>query len=297
MVHRGLAAAVLAALAVVVAAVLAYAPQGGPGEAGVLVVASFPSLADDVRLLACGSDRAASVIPPGADPHAYQLSPSDLDLLRGAALLVVSGHAPFEPRLAEKAEELGVPVLAVDGLEGVRLLRLPTGQVNYHFPAYDPGNYRVFLEALASKLAGANPACADSYRAALGEVEARLDELERLRGALDGYRAVASVPYTQYAVSWLGVEVVELVTPGEGSQASALRLARIDAMLASGEASLAVIAVDPSGNPLTAADRWLSAAAEKNGVPLLRVPAPFLPGSTLEKLELVASQASGLAGG
>ncbi len=292
-----LAAAAAALLAAALAAGVYSLHSGGGGAeggGGLLVVASMPSLAGDARLLACSGDRVVSLLPEGADPHVYQLGQRQLELLREASLVVVVGKAPFEVKVLQLLP--GDKVLAVLRLEGLRLLENPvTGKPVYHMPIYEPGNYRVFMEALASRLEALRPGCAGVYREKLEAVMERLEGLEEARGLLGGRAAVGSTPVVVYPASWLGLRVEWLLVPEAGVAASQESLERARQLL--GEGAVAVVLVDSRGEPLTQADRRLAAMAAEAGAPLLRVPAPWLPGSTLEKLERLAAEARTLAGG
>ena len=79
---------------------------------------SFPNLAYDVGLLACEDDRIVSLAPAGSDPHEYQLTPEDVELLRRADLIISTGHVPFEARIKE------LEVAIVQNEDELRLGRL-----------------------------------------------------------------------------------------------------------------------------------------------------------------------------
>jgi zinc/manganese transport system substrate-binding protein len=125
--------------------------------------------------------------------------------------------------------------------------------------------------------------------------------LSRLRGAVSEaprlrVDAVGSTPLVEYAVEWMGVRLLALVSPGPGSAVTVEGLVRARGLLSS-RARLAVAAtVAPPGcAPASPADEKLVSMARARGVPVLCVPAPFLPSTTLEKIERVAAEAARLA--
>ena len=296
-----LAAAVAAAAAVLAAGFLllhgggrgvSTATTAGGASGGLVVAASIPSLADDVRLLLCPGDTVFSIVPAGVDPHSFQLSQRLLQRVEEADLVVLMGRAPFEVKL----EKL-VPrdrVLVVLGLEGLRIARNPvTGAPVYHMPVYEPRNYRVFVEALASRLEGLRPGCAGVYREKLRSIEERIAVLENASGLLSGVPAVGSTPVVVYPAEWLGLRLEALLVPEVGAGASEAMVERARSLLERG--AVAVVLVDGMGRPATKADEKLLAMAGEAGAPVLRVPAPWTPGSTLEKMERLLSEARALA--
>jgi len=146
---RAVAAIVLAVLAA--AAVTAYMTlqrkAGTVEHGGLLVLVSFPNLADDIKPLLCSGDQVRSIASPGIDPHSYQLTLNDFKLLRKASLVITTGHAPFEVEIEKKLPESRVIVIpkVVRKAGGIILLNPDTGQANLHMPICDPRNYRIFI--------------------------------------------------------------------------------------------------------------------------------------------------------
>ena len=297
---RWLAAAALVAVALLALAALytathrpgstggegggAAAGEGGGG--GLLVVTSFPNLASDVRLLLCPDDRVESLAPPGVDPHDYQLTPEDLEKIRGADLVVSTGHAPFEAKLHGVVP--GDRLVEIPRVPGIRLADNPvTGKPVYHMPIYDPGNYRVFMRYLEERLERLRPECREAYRRNLENVLGRLDGIVSGAPRLDR-SAVASGPVAVYAVEWTGLRVEWLLAPEHGVPPSQEGLQRARELLDKG--AVAVIVVNGRGEPWGRVDEKLASMARDAGAPVLRVPAPFIPGSVLDKLEYIAEQ-------
>ena len=263
-------------------------------DQGNVIVANTPGLASDVEELACPADKVVYIVPAGLDPHSYQLRPSDYSIIKSASLLVVVGGEALEETLANKAEELGVEVFKVVDVYGLTMLKTPSGKVNIHYPIYDPRNYMAFMRALAKKLAELNPECADHYRVALDRVARDIERILSSEGSLKGLKAVASTVMVQYAVTWLGVEITGYVVEDPEGHALPSELEAVESLLKVGAVDLAFIVVDESGRPLTKADVWLLEQAREAGIPVVRVVAPYLPGSALDKLAILLGELESL---
>jgi manganese/zinc/iron transport system substrate-binding protein len=83
-------------------------------DARLAVVCTTGQVADMIRGIGGGHVRVQTLIPPGADPHRYELSAEDLRRL-GAAQAVFYNGLGLEPFMAEALEALGrqIPVHAV----------------------------------------------------------------------------------------------------------------------------------------------------------------------------------------
>jgi zinc/manganese transport system substrate-binding protein len=294
-------AVAIAALAVIVAAALAayllLKSSGGGERHGLIIVVSFPNLVDDIKPLLCQGDRVYSLAPPGSDPHSYQLTVKDYRLLKEADLVITTGHAPFEVEVAKKTPKSKLIVIpyALKASGGKILVNPNTGQENLHMPIYDPENYKIFIRIVAVKLASLNPKCKNFYLSKSKEVESEVDNLVAKAPRLN-VDAVGSEPPVQYAVSWMGIHIVKFLLSEHGLSPTPSEITAVRDLLSKGEARLVVIMVDSKGEPLTPVDAKLESIAKKYNVPVLKVPAPYLPGSMLEKLKIVVSEVEGLAG-
>jgi len=291
-VYRLLAAAAAAAVALSLALILLGRAAKPPVSEGVFAVATFPSIAEDLNLILCDG-RALSIVPPGVDPHDYQLSPGDVEKLREARVIVSTGHAPFEARIRDLVErgELAAVLVEIPRIPGMRILLNPsTRQPNLHMPVYDPDNYKIFIGYLAEKLSEVDPAHAACYKQKLQQLVSAVDSLRRRVGALN-LTALATRPPAQYAVSWAGVEVGYLLVKEEGLPATLEDIARIEKALAAGEVKL-IITLSDDPAPLKSKAEELSARYK---VPLITIPSPITPPSIYEKIALVAQELSKIA--
>ncbi len=201
------------------------------------------------------------VLPPGASPATYEVSPRQLAAL-GAARLYLSIGVPFEraflPRLAAKLPRLKIVSMAA----GIKLRRLEGRHQSGHgheAGAPDPHVWlsprlaRVLAANTARALSELDPAHAKAFGANLAKLEAELDELDaelaRRLAPLKGRVFLVFHPAYGYFADAYGLkqEAVELEGKGPGPR----RLAGlIDQAKAKG---VKVIFVQPQFSPASAA--------------------------------------------
>jgi len=134
----------------------------------------------------------STLVPPGVEPHDYELTPSQVASLRTATLAVY--QAGVSAAIDQAFAQAFAPVLETGALVP-RLAATGDGHDDSgdddHGHGYgddphtwlDPGNMRVFAEAVGEAVASASPEHAEAYRANAAALDARL-------GALDeAYRA------------------------------------------------------------------------------------------------------------
>lgn len=260
---------------------------------GITVVATFQSVADDVRLLVCDDDKVHSLVAPGADPHDYQLAPKDFELLSRADLIVSTAHTHFESKIAElvRSGYLKAVLVEIPSIEGVRLLRLPdTNTPNYHAITYDPDNYVAFVRNISGTLISLRPSCREVYLA-------RLDSLLMLINSIKGstsrvyIKAIASSPQTQYAVTWLGIDIKRFVV--KDHEVPLLPADVMDAETMVREGLVNAVVVLESNDEVNI---LLQNLAVKYSLPVIRVPPYASPGDTPTKLARLVEGVSSVLG-
>lgn len=254
---------------------------------GVTIAATFSNIAEDVKLLACNGVNVIAIAPPGVDPHTYQLRPSDVDALRGAQLIISTGHTPFESKIEEliKSGEIRGELVNILEIPGLRILAIPgTNAPNYHLPISDPRNYILFVNTIAAKLAEIDPRNAACYYARASNITM---EVIKLMNSVSGreLRAVVKSPELQYLVEWAGVKAAYVLKIEEGVEVPAGHLQEIERAIKDGEVDVIVI---PEGDASSEAS-YLVNLASQHGIPILRVP------SALEKTDMVTKYARILA--
>lgn len=255
---------------------------------------TFHNLIHDVKPLLCDGDSIDSVAPPGVDPHNYQLTPADVEKLRSADVIVSTAHTSFEMKIRElvSSGEIKARLVEMPDLPGMRLLENPeTGNLNYHMPIYDPSNYKTFIEYMAGVLEEIRPECAQSYGSRMTEIIRKVDSIT---AAAPRFKvvAVADTPMSQYAVSWLGIEVEYLMIKEHGVPATPVDVGRIISAMESGTIRLAIV-TEPA--KLKASQQLLEYAKEY-GISVLMLPSPIGEQSVPEKLESIAVGARATTG-
>jgi ABC-type Zn uptake system ZnuABC Zn-binding protein ZnuA len=201
---------------------LAAAGCGGSdasGDGRPVVVATLPQIADMARNVAGDRIEVRSLLDPGADPHDFELRPSDAEALADADAVLRSGH------LDEWAEE-ALP-------EGARVLELQRDAPEHWW--HDPQNAVVAADAIGKLMAETDGAAAAEYdrRAA-----AYIRKIEEVDAAIE--RCMESIPPEQRTLvtthdameafaNRYGLEVVGTVIPSNSTQAqpSSADLARL----------------------------------------------------------------------
>jgi len=223
------AASVLAALLVVGTG---CGDGGGDDDAAarVDVVASLDLFADLARNV--GGDRVEvrALLPPGADPHTFELSPGRVADVAGADLVFINGLG-----LEESIEDIvttnaGGPV--VELAEGLAAI-----DDNPHL-WLDVQNAMRYVERIRDALIEVDQAGAGEYEA---NASAYREELAALDAEVEA--AIAGIPEANrklvtfhdafpYLASRYGLEVVAVVVPSPGQEPSARAIAELTETLA-----------------------------------------------------------------
>ena len=123
--------------------------QGSANASQVNIVAVDGTLCDLTTTLVGDAARVTCLIPPGGNPHAYQLKPSDRQMLAGAALVV---HNGFNLTPAVQKISSSGPVVAVGEVA------LPAYNGSDPHVWHDPQASAGMIRAISSELKKALPA-------------------------------------------------------------------------------------------------------------------------------------------
>jgi ABC-type Zn uptake system ZnuABC Zn-binding protein ZnuA len=215
----------------VVAAVLGASACGASGDArgGRLeVVAAESFLADIAQNVAGTRFTVQTLIPPGADPHAFEPTPKDLGEVAAADLVVINGGG-LEGPLLETLDNAGAAATLVDASAGLRG-RVPqpgepplgSSQIDPHF-WLDPVLTKTYVANIRDAFKKADPGGAAVYDANAAAYRARLDKLDAWIK-----RQIAQVPTANrklvmnhashgYFADRYGLTVVGTIIPGVGT--------------------------------------------------------------------------------
>ncbi|GAA5335237.1 metal ABC transporter substrate-binding protein [Thermus hydrothermalis] len=196
------------------------------------VAATTTVLADLVRQVGGNRVRVESVVPPGADPHAFDLRPSTASQLSRVRLLFANGLGlePYLPKLrallppgarvVELAPGMPDPICGLLGLreKGVHL----HGDCDPHL-WLDPTYALRYAERIAAALARLDPRGEGAYRKNLEAFRQAVErEDQALSACLEGrrLRVVVSHLSLSYLARRYGLEIVGALKDAHGQEGS-----------------------------------------------------------------------------
>jgi ABC-type Zn uptake system ZnuABC Zn-binding protein ZnuA len=231
---------ILASLAL--AACAGSSPSASTGDLKVLASTSF--LADIAQNVAGESVRVASLLPVGADPHAYEATPADIVKISESNVLILNGleYEHFIEPLLENAGGERLVIVASTGLEphGMEEHAGEAEEEHTHEAGdphmwLDPNLVIAYVKNIRDGLAQADPDGAETYQA---NADAYLAQLKDLDAWITGQ--VSQIPVERrllvtnhealgYFADRYGFSVVGTVIPSlsSGAETSAQALAEV----------------------------------------------------------------------
>jgi ABC-type Zn uptake system ZnuABC Zn-binding protein ZnuA len=257
------AASLLFAILFVVtaAAALGAAGCGAGGDAahgGALdVVAAESFLADIAQNVAGERFTVRTLIPPGADPHAFEPTPKDVAAVAGADLVLINGGG-LEGPLLDTLQNAGGSGTIVDASAGLKTRTpqpgeppLAAGQTDPHF-WLDPVLVETYVTNIRDAFVKADPAGAAAYEANAAAYTAKLRQLDAWIKA-----QVAQIPPGDrklvmnhashgYFADRYGLQVIGTVIPSVGTSESptAQQLGDLTAAIRKSGAKAILVEVD-----------------------------------------------------
>ncbi|MFD1797709.1 zinc ABC transporter substrate-binding protein [Paracoccus aurantiacus] len=254
------------------------------------VLTDLPLTASLVQQVAGDLVEVAPLLDQGADPHHFQLRPSQARALQGTDLLVWIGPE-LTPSLARAAEQLESPhqiallhepstklqdFAASEGHEGHDHDHA-AGGTDAHLDPHawlDPDNALAWLDVIAAKFAELDPANAETYRANAESAKGRLAEtdaaLKQMLAPAQGKTFVTFHDAYGYFTRHYGLQDAIAVSLGDATTPSAARIRDVQARI---KASDAVCAF-PEANQSRAAIEAVSVGTT------LRIGEPLSPEGT-----------------
>ena len=131
-----------------------------------VIVASTTQIADFARQVA--GDRAVvkSILAPGADPHTYQPTPNDVQIVLGADLGLENGlHLEGKSWMATLAKDANKPLVTTT--DGIELLTVNEGgeQIADPHAWFSPRNAAVYVNNVVKGINRIDPANKEEYEA------------------------------------------------------------------------------------------------------------------------------------
>ena len=187
-----------------------------------LVITSIAPIAEIVREAFGESVQVEYLVPPGVDPHQYQLTPEQIEKIQKADVIVTIGHLPAEEKIGELEKEgiLKGEVLGIEDYQRYGFRYLPerwyNNKYNPHGIWLDPYNALAIAEAtkeaLKSRYSGQNIFEAQ-YSLFKAKVETIILTYQKMN--LSEKQAIIELPSQQYALEWMGIEVIASIKPEE----------------------------------------------------------------------------------
>ncbi|MDP1544430.1 MAG: metal ABC transporter substrate-binding protein, partial [Anaerolineales bacterium] len=212
------------------------APQSGSNALSVLASTSF--LADIAQNVAGERAEVKSLLPIGADAHAYQPAPSDVAKIAASNVLILNGieYERFMESLIENAGGERLVIVASDGLEAREMEEhadeAEAGKGDVHEAGdphmwLDPNLVITYVENIRDGLIEADPEGVEIYTS---NAEAYIAELRELDAWI--VEQVSTIPAKRrllvtnheslgYFAERYGFEVVDTILPSFSSEASA----------------------------------------------------------------------------
>lgn len=235
------------------------ASQGSDDAFNVLASTSF--LADIAQNVAGDRVQVGSLLPVGADPHAYQAAPTDVAKISESNVLILNG-VEYEHFIEPLLENAGGERLIIEATAGLTPHQMEehegeehageteTGTDHEHEAGdphmwLDPNLVITYVENIRDGLSEADPDGAETYKANADAYIAQLQELDTfIKEQVENIPAERRLLVTNhealgYFAERYGFEVVDTILPSFSSEASA----------SAQEIAAAVDAVKNSGAP------------------------------------------------
>ena len=167
-------------ISLVVVACAGGAEPSPTASGRLLVAASIAPLADFARQVGDDHVQVITLVPPGASPHTYELTPSQVQQVARARLLVLNGVGLeyWADKLIESADN--PDLIVVDTSQGIEVLAGTAGEHSGNPHIWlDPENAIVQVGHIRDALVQTDPAHADYYRANAERYIAELQALDR----------------------------------------------------------------------------------------------------------------------
>ena len=192
-----------------------------------LVATSIQSLGGIIRDAYGDIVDIINILPEGAEPHSYQVTPEVIESLKDIEIFVFTGHFSFEYKIMESYPDK--PVIYLDRESklysgyNITLLKYPDGEgYNPHGYWLYPDNAYIIAKAFRDVLVRIDPLNKDYYNSLLNNFEERIASLKKLyrdiseRYGLNGSRVLIGFPAEEYIIYPLNVEIIDIIVRGPG---------------------------------------------------------------------------------
>jgi ABC-type Zn uptake system ZnuABC Zn-binding protein ZnuA len=196
------------------------------GDASLKILASTSVLADIAQNIAGDRLQINSLLPFGADPHAYQAAPADIMKIAESDLLILNG-VEYEHFMEPLLENAGGERLVVEASRGLEPHQAGQHEAGDPHMWLDPNLVMIYVENIRNGLSQLDPQGAEVYNANADSYTARLGELDSWIltqvGQLPAERRLLVTNHEAlgYFAERYGFEIVDSILPSFSSEASA----------------------------------------------------------------------------
>jgi hydroxyethylthiazole kinase-like uncharacterized protein yjeF len=198
----------------------------------VLVAASIAPLADFARQVGSDHVQVITLVPPGASPHTYELTPAQVEQTAKAHLLVLNGVGLeyWADKLIQSADNPNL--IVVDTSQGIEILGRDAGELggNPHI-WLDPQNAIIQVEQIRQALLQADPAYGGDYRANaeryIAELEALDQEIANEVATWSSRQFIAFHPAWAYFARRYGLKQAAVIERSPGREPSPAEVAQV----------------------------------------------------------------------
>lgn len=187
-----------------------------------------------------------TILPEEIEPHAFQLTPQIITMIRKTSLLILTGHFQFENEILQV---VNTPYISLEDYKqnNLKLLTIPDNGVNPHGYWLHPKNALAIAKTIMKKLQEIDPKHGDYYLENFNKFEEKITKLLNHLNeniievfGLKWIKAVIAFPAAQYVTATLQIKSEAFLSKGHGVLVSASKLIEIEEKLRSGEYKLIV---------------------------------------------------------
>lgn len=231
----------LASIIMIIIALLITNPTTSLEEDKIVVVASIETFSLIAREIGGEKIIVYTILPEEIEPHAFQLTPDVITLVRNASLLILTGHFQFENEILQV---VNIPHISLEDYKqnNLKLLTIPNDGVNLHGYWLHPKNAIAIAKTITEKLQTIDPKNGDYYSKKFSEFEEKINRLLKYLNesvveefGLKWIKAVIAFPAAQYITDMLQISSGAFLSKGHGVLISASELIEIEEKLRSGE--------------------------------------------------------------
>jgi len=195
----------------------------------ILSITTIPYLTPIVKAIGGDKIEVKCLIPPGADPHHYELTIEDIQILSQAQLIIMTGpsHLPVEVRIEELIKNGAIKAIMINYVNytenGLNLLELPNGKTNPHGYFLSYSGIKSIAISVFKALKILNPENLDYYTS---RFNCYLDRISKLHNSAlsimkeKKIKIAVFTPVLQYVMNDLEITILDFLVYEYGVEPS-----------------------------------------------------------------------------